>query len=159
MRSLYFMAFVTVVLLGACQTAEQKLKEKELAIREMELKQQEADLLREREERLARKERELEKERRRMSDGGTNGPTGTVYGSYPEGSTRYLGYEDVRNKSSQELRIMRNEIYARHGYIFKSEDLRLYFSQQSWYQPMYVDVENDLSKMEKTNIQYIKSFE
>ncbi|WP_078775722.1 YARHG domain-containing protein [Fibrobacter intestinalis] len=29
--------------------------------------------------------------------------------------------------------ILRNSIFARHGYIFKSEDLKAYFSKFNWY--------------------------
>ena len=31
--------------------------------------------------------------------------------------------------------IARNEIYARHGYIFNDPDLKAYFSKKSWYKP------------------------
>ena len=34
-----------------------------------------------------------------------------------------------------ELEIMRNEIYARHGWVFNRRDLQDYFGRQSWYQP------------------------
>ena len=36
-------------------------------------------------------------------------------------------------RSKIDLRIMRNEIYARHGYVFKDNELRNYFEKQSWY--------------------------
>lgn len=72
---------------------------------------------------------------------------------------RSVTYDDIAGKSSAELRIMRNYIFARHSYIFKSADLREYFSQFSWYTPKYVDVTRDLSKMEQNNVQYIKKHE
>lgn len=66
---------------------------------------------------------------------------------------------DLSGKSKKELRIMRNYIYARHGYIFQSDDLREYFSQFSWYNPRYTDVNSSLSDTELSNIKKIKSYE
>ncbi len=40
-----------------------------------------------------------------------------------------------RTYSREELRLLRNTIYAQHGYIFKDKDLRDYFSQFEWYLP------------------------
>lgn len=60
---------------------------------------------------------------------------------------RYAEPEDLENKSSRELRIMRNYIFARHGYIFKSDDLRQYFSQYDWYTPISRNVTKELSKI------------
>jgi hypothetical protein len=41
-----------------------------------------------------------------------------VPGRYPHTSLRRLGANDLRDKSSRELKIMKNEIYARYGYEF-----------------------------------------
>jgi hypothetical protein len=54
---------------------------------------------------------------------------------------------------------MRNEIYARYGYIFKSKEMRNYFTAQSWYTPRYSDVSSFLSETEKKNIELIKRYE
>jgi hypothetical protein len=51
---------------------------------------------------------------------------------------------------------MRNEIYARHGYIFSANELRGYFSNQNWYHPLYNDVSGMLSDLEKSNIALLK---
>lgn len=72
---------------------------------------------------------------------------------------RYAEPEDLENKSSRELRIMRNYIFARHGYIFKSDDLRQYFSQFDWYMPTSRDVTKELNKIERENIKLIKAYE
>ena len=40
-----------------------------------------------------------------------------------------------RRLKKSTLRIMRNEILARHGYRFQSKDLQDYFSQRAWYKP------------------------
>jgi hypothetical protein len=79
--------------------------------------------------------------------------------SYPEQGGRSEGESDLAYKSCFELKVMRNEIFARHGYIFKTEDMRNYFSRQSWYRPMYADVSSQLSAVEKRNAQLIKQYE
>lgn len=72
---------------------------------------------------------------------------------------RELTYDDVKDKSVEELRLMRNYIFARRGYIFESEDLKEYFEQFSWYVPLYYDVTPRLSDIEKYNVNFIKEFE
>lgn len=71
-----------------------------------------------------------------------------------------LSPADLAGLSRSELRVMRNTIYARHGYKFNSADLRNYFSQFDWYYPVTSVVpDNELSATEKHNINLIKSFE
>lgn len=74
-------------------------------------------------------------------------------------SQRYVDYSDISDKDSDELRIMRNYIYARHGYIFKSPELTEYFSQYSWYDPRYTDVGYDLNDVEIANVAFIQRYE
>ncbi len=62
--------------------------------------------------------------------------------------------------SKDRLRLARNEIFARRGYIFSSTELRAYFAAKPWYRP----VTNDLNKLglsptEQANIALIKRFE
>lgn len=85
----------------------------------------------------------------------------TTEGQYicPNSSERLLTEEDLFNKNSKELRIMRNEIYARHGLIFKSKDLQEYFSSKSWYSGQYSDVSYMLTEIEEKNIMFIKKHE
>lgn len=79
--------------------------------------------------------------------------------SYDWLSTREAIPADLKNKSSEELRIMRNWIFARHGYIFQSPDLREYFSKYSWYEPTSRNVTAQLNKIEKSNIELIQGYE
>lgn len=74
-------------------------------------------------------------------------------------SQRYVTASDLSGLSKSELRILRNSIYARHGYKFKSADLLQYFSQYSWYVPAYSNVESSLSKIERSNVATIQSWE
>ena len=66
---------------------------------------------------------------------------------------------DLSGLSKADLRIMRNWIYARHGYKFKSKDLQDYFGQFDWYSPRYTDVTSQLSTIEKNNVEFIKRHE
>ena len=53
-----------------------------------------------------------------------------------EGSdSRYISREELIGLSEEQCRLARNEIYARHGRIFASENLRAYFSGKDWYHP------------------------
>lgn len=77
-------------------------------------------------------------------------------------SERKLSYSDLSNKTTKELEIMRNSIYARYGYRFKRDDLFNHFSQYSWYNPTTSDmstVYNSMSDIEKYNIDFIKKHE
>jgi hypothetical protein len=75
---------------------------------------------------------------------------------------RQLQESDIEGLSSNELELMRNMIYARHGYIFQRMDLLDYFKQYSWYYPKYSDV-NDvyemMSDIERYNVDFIKKHE
>ena len=80
-------------------------------------------------------------------------------GDYPEASERLLTEEDLAGKTSKELRLMRNEIMARHGYSFKSKDLKEHFEPQLWYFPLFVNVGKYLSDIEDANVKFIQSHE
>lgn len=82
-----------------------------------------------------------------------------MVGKYPEFTYRLLTDNDLKNKTKKELRLMRNEIYARYGYIFSSPDLKAYFSKQNGYKEFSKDVEAWLSEIEKKNVKKIKAFE
>jgi hypothetical protein len=58
-----------------------------------------------------------------------------------------------------ELRIFRNMIYAKHGYIFNSIDLQQYFSQFSWYSGTKTNVDNELTTNERSVIDFIRQIE
>lgn len=77
-------------------------------------------------------------------------------------SERNLSESDLYGMSKKELEIMRNSIYARHGYRFKRDDLANFFSQFSWYYPVTSDmsaVYMEMSDIEKYNIEFIKKHE
>ncbi len=55
----------------------------------------------------------------------------------PESDTVRLSVEDLQGLSQDELRIARNEIYARHGRRFQDEGLQRYFDGCDWYEGIY----------------------
>lgn len=61
-----------------------------------------------------------------------------------EGSdSRYITEEEVHSLSSGDIRLARNEIYARHGRMFNDDALQLYFDSKSWYTAEYTVDEFD----------------
>jgi hypothetical protein len=77
-----------------------------------------------------------------------------------------LYYTDMKYYESQDfekdplliIHLAKNEIYARHGYIFKDEDLNNYFMVQLWYEPFYMPEDfNDsvFNDYEKANLKLL----
>lgn len=61
--------------------------------------------------------------------------------------------------SLHELRLLRNEIYARHGRMFRAEWLQQYFFFQPWYTPDENFKDEQLSGNDKLNVETIVKFE
>ncbi|MBS1780358.1 MAG: YARHG domain-containing protein [Bacteroidetes bacterium] len=76
-------------------------------------------------------------------------------GYYPEGSQRRLTDDDIKFLSPWGHEVMLNEIYARHGMIFKDEQLKRHFASQGWYHPESANVYQKLSGIEKQNIAFL----
>ena len=86
---------------------------------------------------------------------------------YIESSSSYLlPHSDVIKLSESELtyfnkdelRLARNEIFARHGYVFKSDELESYFAEKTWYYPdPYYD--GSLNNIEEYNVKLIEDLE
>lgn len=55
--------------------------------------------------------------------------------------------------------LIRNEIYARNGYIFSEEKWDDFFTIQSWYEPDVFFEYAKLNEIEKINIKQILEFE
>lgn len=51
----------------------------------------------------------------------------------PNSDSQFLKDSDLKGFSSEDCRLARNEIYARHGRIFKDVELQNYFNSKSWY--------------------------
>ena len=74
-------------------------------------------------------------------------------------SSQKLTKEQVENLKKGDLTIIRNTIYARHGYSFKNRPLRVFFDAQPWYIPVHADIRADFTELEKDNIQLLLKYE
>ncbi|HVW95665.1 MAG TPA: YARHG domain-containing protein [Mucilaginibacter sp.] len=74
-------------------------------------------------------------------------------------SSDLLTKEQVSNMKKADIFILRNSIYARHGYSFKNQQLRAFFDRQPWYIPVSTDVKKELTGIEKANIELLLRFE
>ena len=95
---------------------------------------------------------------------GTDGAVGKEEAEYilPESASRLLTEADLEKLTQEDLRIARNEIYARHGRKFLDEGLQEYFNGKSWYNGTIEpdDFKEDmLSEIERTNEDTIVNYE
>jgi YARHG domain len=72
---------------------------------------------------------------------------------------KLIAEQMLRGLSLHELRLLRNEIYARHGRIFKTDWLSQYFGGQPWYDPKEDFKDEEISGADKTNIETIVKYE
>lgn len=74
------------------------------------------------------------------------------------GSTTLLNEGDVKNLRKLDLQIIKNTIFARHGYAFKKQTFRNFFDPVEWYVPVKSNVDNDLTAIENKNIKLLDRF-
>ncbi|RGZ00658.1 YARHG domain-containing protein [Clostridium sp. AM58-1XD] len=80
----------------------------------------------------------------------------------PYSSSRYLTSADFAGFTKDQLRLARNEIYARHGRTFSDQDLQNYFNSKTWYYGTVAPENfnaNVLNDYEKKNLLLIKDIE
>ncbi len=65
----------------------------------------------------------------------------------------------LRGLSLHELRLLRNEVYARHGRVFKTLWLQQYFGGQAWYDPNEEFKDEEVTGIDKTNVETIVAYE
>lgn len=81
-------------------------------------------------------------------------------GKYLETSFVKLADSDISEYTKYDLKIMRNEIFARNGYSFKKGgDMDIYFSNQEWYNSIQKADNPKLDAIEKHNVSLISKFE
>lgn len=52
---------------------------------------------------------------------------------FPDSATELIEQQELENLSDSDLTYAINELYARHGYIFRSDELQEYYEQFIWY--------------------------
>lgn len=73
-------------------------------------------------------------------------------------SKQKLTEKDLKNLRKLDMEIIKNSVFARHGYSFKKATYRNFFEQTDWYIPVSNNVDNDLSPMEKENVALLNRF-
>ncbi|MDO4542053.1 MAG: YARHG domain-containing protein [Bacillota bacterium] len=74
-------------------------------------------------------------------------------------NTCYITEADLENYSQDEVAAIRNEIYARHGYMFNKEKWQNYFAEFSWYTPNPSFSTSMFNEVENANLSTIINFE
>lgn len=82
-----------------------------------------------------------------------------LYGDYTFASSIPLTNAMLEQYSSKELRLIRNEIFARYGFVFKSADLQAHFNAMDWYVSIKNSRKISLTPLEKVNIQLLLNME
>ena len=75
-----------------------------------------------------------------------------------ETDKKYYTKEEFENEPMLVIHLAKNEIYARHGYIFANEDLYNYFMGCIWYSPTYEGTDFDdsvFNEYEKANLEIL----
>jgi hypothetical protein len=102
------------------------------------------------------------------------GEQNTANGEYlfAESATRLLTAADISNFQTSYpnslfpgdrsiTQMIINEMYAKHGYIFKDQALTDYFSQKSWYAPKTTDMEQIypvMNDVEQANVTLLRTY-
>lgn len=66
---------------------------------------------------------------------------------------------ELEKLDDKTVELIKNEIYARHGYIFTNRALKKYFESFNWYEPNEEYSPNLLNPTEKANLKTIKKFQ
>lgn len=77
----------------------------------------------------------------------------------PDSNSRKLKKSDLAGMTAQQLSYAKNEIYARHGRVFKSSELQDYFNEKDWYEENDDFKDEDLSKKEAENTEFIAAYQ
>lgn len=82
---------------------------------------------------------------------------------FPDSDKKYLSEEEVRSVEVDRLAIGRNEIFARHGYIFSEDTFKQYFESMAWYKGTVpsdqFNADAVFNDFEKKNVELIKKVE
>lgn len=70
-----------------------------------------------------------------------------------------LTTKDVENLYQGDLEVIRNAIYARHGYSFRNRRMRYLFNYIDWHIPVSTNITAQLTDIEKKNIDLLKRYE
>lgn len=74
---------------------------------------------------------------------------------------RILDESELINYTKEELKYIRNEIFARYGYVFGDNEYKEYFESKTWYHPDpdFKDDQENLNEYEVENVKLIRELE
>jgi tetratricopeptide (TPR) repeat protein len=74
---------------------------------------------------------------------------------------KILTDSEIKDLDKKLLPYARNEIFARHGYVFKNTEIKSYFESKSWYEAnvSFKGASEELNEFENKNIELIQNFE
>lgn len=81
---------------------------------------------------------------------------------FADSAERLLTQDDIAGMTARDLKYARNEIYARHGRRFNSQELQSYFDSRDWYQGTIAPEDFDegvFNDIELANIAFLKAAE
>lgn len=76
---------------------------------------------------------------------------------FPDSDRRLISEQETQNLSRDQIRIARNEIFARRGFRFRDQQLLDYFRRFPWYEPRATEVQ--LNLVEQANVRLLQSVE
>ena len=72
---------------------------------------------------------------------------------------KLLSFSDIATLSQEELRLLRNTVYARHGKPFQTQEMQRHFTSRPWY-TIHTNYDNtELTANDQANIKIIQSAE
>lgn len=80
---------------------------------------------------------------------------------FPDSSNRKLSRSELEGLTKAQAQECINDIYARHGYIFKDPEIKAHYDSQSWYAGKTSDaaaVEKAFNSTERDNIKLLKEY-
>jgi len=80
-------------------------------------------------------------------------------GEHPETFQRVLQPAEFSKMTPEQMRAMRNEVFARYGYRFKDPALAAQFAKFKGYQPRLSNVDDFLSDVERENVKRLSAAE
>ena len=91
----------------------------------------------------------------------TSSTKDVIIGDYviADSNTRVISRAELTSLTPWQLKVARNEIYARHGREFVHKDLQCYFATKTWYSVNPAFSETDLSTTENQNIATVQAYE
>lgn len=79
-----------------------------------------------------------------------------------DSTNRYFEAEEISGYSHDEIQLMINEIYARHGRVFHSQENREYFEAMDWYEPVSgktdEEIAREFNEYEKANVELLSEY-